>query len=665
MKRQKRRGEFHVLTYLLAFVGAAVTTWAFLVPSHHTLPPIVANPPDYSVGPTNWWELNLLKNKPASSSESSVLVELSPEDLYDRVTPAVVTILIKDEKDELIGRGTGFFINDVLLRDRFKGEPYKWLEVDKSSARVLSKNGTPTQHGYVLTNFHVMRPAVSADVYLFNGDEGTVTHVIGEDESADLALLSVNVSSAQPLRTIPVATSNPRILSTVYAIGSPKGLDGTASEGKVSAYRALFGSDFWMQTTAPISPGSSGGALVSPEGQLVGITTLGGTEGQNLNFAIPASTVHSFFLVTNFNLRRRDVAEGASLRWHEERAFCELQTAIDTSSYTAAQHDALELLDEARKELLLGQLLEENRDEQVSHYRQAMVLATDANVKLPGEFKYLSHYVAGKAGIAAQEVPALPVIRTSNFAPAREIYFTDDNETTTAIVHFEEAARLEPQFAPPNEYLALYHAYCGDWSDSLIASRTLVQLLPRNVPATQLLADCYVQLGQPERAIEVLESAVRHLQHSGTLLYQLARTHSEMANYQAAIEYYGAALDCSLPGRYGAVHYYCGVAYKELEQFEEAIAEFNSAKSYGWNGDDCGDRIAECKQQFSHIAETNGLKESTEGQREITVYVTKRGTKYHNEGCKYLRLDRTAMPLGEAAKTYEPCSSCSVPPAAD
>ena len=70
---------------------------------------------------------------------------------------------------------------------------YSDLERDKLLAEAFSEDGAPVQMGYILTNYHVIRPAVSADIVLLSGDKGKAEDVIAEDEEADLALLSVLV----------------------------------------------------------------------------------------------------------------------------------------------------------------------------------------------------------------------------------------------------------------------------------------------------------------------------------------------------------------------------------------------------------------------------------------------------------------------------------------
>jgi len=79
-----------------------------------------------------------------------------------------------------------------------------------------------------------------------------------------------------------------RIGDKVYALGNPMGLQGTFSMGNVSAFRKL--KEITMiQMTTPLSPGSSGGPVLDSNCKVVGIATAQYTEGQNLNFAVPAT----------------------------------------------------------------------------------------------------------------------------------------------------------------------------------------------------------------------------------------------------------------------------------------------------------------------------------------------------------------------------------------
>lgn len=140
----------------------------------------------------------------------------------------------------------------------------------------------------VVTNYHVVRGRAVLEVRRDGvGHAGTLTAF---DEKRDLALLKVEGLRARParVRRAPELAVGER----VYAIGSPRGLELTFSDGLISALRDA-DSGRLIQTTAPISPGSSGGGLFDGEGQLIGITTFTAVESQNLNFAHPVSWVEA------------------------------------------------------------------------------------------------------------------------------------------------------------------------------------------------------------------------------------------------------------------------------------------------------------------------------------------------------------------------------------
>jgi hypothetical protein len=86
----------------------------------------------------------------------------------------------------------------------------------------------------------------------------------------------------------------------VVAIGSPLGLEGTVSEGVVSAFRDIENKK-WIQTTAPVSHGNSGGPLLDMRNRVVGVITMGVTPevGQNLNFAAPTKEVVSLLVAAH------------------------------------------------------------------------------------------------------------------------------------------------------------------------------------------------------------------------------------------------------------------------------------------------------------------------------------------------------------------------------
>lgn len=147
-------------------------------------------------------------------------------------------------------------------------------------------SGVVVDAGSVITNCHVVRRGAALSVR--HGRDAFDASVALADEAHDLCRLAVPGLAAPPVRIGSVAGL--RVGQKVYAIGSPQGLDLTLSDGMVSSLREGPDGTF-VQTTAPISPGSSGGGLFDESGTLVGIVTFQMKAGQNLNFALPADWI--------------------------------------------------------------------------------------------------------------------------------------------------------------------------------------------------------------------------------------------------------------------------------------------------------------------------------------------------------------------------------------
>jgi S1-C subfamily serine protease len=149
--------------------------------------------------------------------------------------------------------------------------------------------------GIIATNHHVIFDAVAAKVSLPNGDIYDDVAILDTDERKDIAIIKIKAVSLPVLES---ANSDlVKIGSTVYTIGSPKGLTGSLSAGLISGLRSaselspdLVGFRI-IQFTAPTSHGSSGGALLDENGKLIGLVFASKVGGQNLNVAIPVNYV--------------------------------------------------------------------------------------------------------------------------------------------------------------------------------------------------------------------------------------------------------------------------------------------------------------------------------------------------------------------------------------
>jgi hypothetical protein len=142
--------------------------------------------------------------------------------------------------------------------------------------------------GDILTNWHVIRGAGRIIVTPQNGMQ-TSAQLKDYDRAKDIALLKVNASDHVPY--LKISPTLPRQGEAVIAVGNPRGYEGTVSNGIISAFREH---NTIIQFTAPISQGSSGGALINLKGEVVGMPTKLRTDGQNLNFAIASPVLAKF-----------------------------------------------------------------------------------------------------------------------------------------------------------------------------------------------------------------------------------------------------------------------------------------------------------------------------------------------------------------------------------
>ena len=197
--------------------------------------------------------------------------------------------------------------------------------VEDAESDFVSSLGTGfyfNDSGTVVTNYHVIQDCSNAYVTTSDGGTYEVKNVLGYSEELDIALLETTKSNSTAVETCTSVTTG----ETVYVLGSSLGLTGTFSEGLVSTAERTVGDVPYIQISAPISHGNSGGPVVNSMGQVVGIASAGFEEGQNLNLALPISildqisterpiSMQEFYETTSeyVHLGDRVVAHGSTL----------------------------------------------------------------------------------------------------------------------------------------------------------------------------------------------------------------------------------------------------------------------------------------------------------------------------------------------------------------
>ncbi len=180
--------------------------------------------------------------------------ELTAEEIYEKCSKATVEILA-EVASERFNLGSGFFIDE----------------------------------GTVITNYHVVSGASNIKITDSEKKSYNVEQVLGYDEKIDLVILKVNSQNAYLEKNEEAIKPG----ETVYTLGSPLGLTGSFADGMVSSPARKIESVDYIQVTAPMSPGNSGGPLINKYGEVIGINTWQYTEGQNLNFSININEIQN------------------------------------------------------------------------------------------------------------------------------------------------------------------------------------------------------------------------------------------------------------------------------------------------------------------------------------------------------------------------------------
>jgi len=169
------------------------------------------------------------------------------------------------------------------------GTDAKGSPVSQGSGFIVSSDGLAG------SNYHVLRGVTQAFAECCNGRKFKILSVEGADLKKDLVVFQLfdvgRIEKPQNLPHVLVAPSkNLKVGQKVIAIGSPQGLENTVSDGILSAIRE-YDSVRYLQITAPISAGSSGGPVLDSDGHMIGVATFQFERGQNLNFAVAADYI--------------------------------------------------------------------------------------------------------------------------------------------------------------------------------------------------------------------------------------------------------------------------------------------------------------------------------------------------------------------------------------
>lgn len=429
-------------------------------------------------------------------------------ELVKRVKPSAVAIETFDARGATISRGSGFFI----ATDR------------------------------VITNRHVIEKSARVEIHLANGKKFPVKGVLAIDGEGDLALLQVDVpvSMAIPL---PIVQRVPLEGESIVVVGNPYGLEGSVSNGIVSAVREISGYGKIIQITAPISPGSSGSPVVNMFGQVIGVATLQAAEGQSLNFAVPSERI-------------------AQLRITPLQTFSDLASETQRSKRSAAQsYYSQGLAQLSRDDYTRAAGLFEKAVEIDPNYAEAWYQA-GFSFGMLGRHQEALKSSKQAAKLRPEWSETYVNIGASSFALGQ---FKD------AVDAYRQAAKIDSDNADTQYALGLSLGRLGRADEEILAYRRALAIKSDYVPAIEQLGlaffkqkrhqdalaafdqlktykpdgktynyigECLFELGKPNEALDAFTNAVNFNPELDRARYNLGRTYLKMGDRDsAAIQY--------------------------------------------------------------------------------------------------------------------------------
>ena len=414
----------------------------------------------------NGFSLELLENVkegktvqvPASSLVLPPLLKQKEEStenlpsLIKRIKPSVVIVFAYDNKGEFLQLGSGFFIS---------------------------------QNGDIITNYHLLYGASSAEIKTSDGKTYPITYIIAKDEQNDIIRLSVDIPSKYVL-PLSLSETIPEIGERIIVYDNPLELEYTVSDGFVFSVKEIFNYDKIIQITAPISPGSSGSPVLNMKGEVIGIATFQMIEGQNLNFAIPSERI------VRLNLMEEEKT------FSTEELFEQEEKDKEDSDYAY----------EAFEKALYFTFIKEEYEKALPYWQIAIEVEPLAAYFIIGYcYEKLGAYT--KAVEAYKQAISLNPVNASVVHCNLGIAYYGLGLYKDAIESYKQALRIDPDYTEAYFRLGQVFFPLSRYTDAIEACKQALRIDPDFTYAYILLSLIYGGLSRYTDAIEACKQALR------------------------------------------------------------------------------------------------------------------------------------------------------------
>jgi tetratricopeptide (TPR) repeat protein len=390
----------------------------------------------------------------------------------------------------------------------------------------------------VITNRHVIEKSSRVEIHLVDGKKFIAKGVLAVDGEGDLAMLQVDLPAALAV-ALPISRTVPQEGESILVVGNPFGLEGSVSNGIVSAVREISGYGKIIQITAPISPGSSGSPVVNMYGQVVGVATLQAAEGQSLNFAVPAErifqlkvselqSVSTLSAVTQKNKRataERLYSQGVAMLSRDDynRALPYFEKAVETDpSYAEAWYQA------GFSYGILGRHADALKASKQAAKLRPEWAETYVNI---GASSYALQQYKEAADAYKQAIRLEDSKADTQYALGLSLEKL--NRTDEEALAYKRALALNPGHAGAIEKLGLSYMKQKRWNDAYAAFDQLKIYKPE-AKTYNYLGESLFELGKTEEASEAFNTAVNYNPDLEKARYNLGRSYVKLGNTDMA-----------------------------------------------------------------------------------------------------------------------------------
>ena len=475
-------------------------------------------------------------------------------EVIKKVQGSIVLITTYNEKGDLLGQGSGFFI---------------------------------TKNGDVITCRHVLKGAIKGEVQTTDGRKYAVKEIVAEDKEVDLIRFSIDLQK-DTVEPLSLSISAPLPGERVAVIGSPWGLEATVSDGIVSAVRDVQGFGKIIQMTVPISPGSSGSPVINLKGEVVGIVSFYLTEGQNLNFAVSSERMGRLLPSKNKDFAQWVTSENQESEKSAEDLCSKGLPFVFKKDYTNALpffERAVEIKpDFAGAYFCLGYIYDKlgRYQEAINAYKQAFRLEPNVKNGLYGLQLSLHFFIFGdnqdSVDLYKQVVRFKPDDAEAHYSLGSA--YDKFGHYQEAIDAYKQAIRIKPDYA--SAYISLGFAYdkLGRYREAIDAYKQAIRIKSDDAWVHYSLGSAYGNLGRYREAIDAFKQAIRLKPDDADMHLNLGVSYGSLGRLdrrQEAIDAYKQAI--RIKPDYALAHYNLGLSYLYLNNKGSALEEYKILKS--------------------------------------------------------------------------------------